>query len=126
MYLSSYSSMGRGQQGIGLSGLLIWSIVIALVAILGMRLIPAFVEFAAVKRALVTIASDSELRNANAREIRLAFDKRAAVDNIKSVTGSDIVIEKQDDQPVLRVSYTVKKALFANLSLLIDFDAASN
>lgn len=118
--------MGRGQQGIGLSGLLIWSIVIALVAILGMRLIPAFVEFAAVKRALVTIASDSELRNANAREIRLAFDKRAAVDNIKSVTGSDIVIEKQDDQPVLRVSYTVKKALFANLSLLIDFDAASN
>lgn len=126
MHSSLYSSISRGQQGIGLSGLLIWSIVIALVAILGMRLIPAFVEFAAVKRALVTIASDSELHNANAREIRLAFDKRAAVDNIKSVTGSDIVIERQDDQPVLHVSYTVKKALFANLSLLIDFDAASN
>jgi len=126
MYSSLYSSTNKGQQGIGLPGLLTWSIVIVLVAILGMRLIPSFIEFAAIKRVLVTIASDSELRDANNREIRLAFDKRAAMDDIKSVNGNDVVIERQDDQLILHVSYTVKKALFANLSLLIDFDAASD
>ncbi|SFU52673.1 protein of unknown function [Nitrosomonas eutropha] len=126
MYSSLYSSTNRGQQGISLPGLLTWSVAIILMAILGMRLIPSFIEFAAVKRALVTIASDSELRDAGAREIRLAFDKRAAVDDIKSVNGSDIVIRKQDEQLILNISYIVKKPLFANLSLLIDFDAASD
>jgi len=123
---SSYSLAGRRQRGVSLPGLLTWSIVIVLVAILGMRLIPSFVEFAAVKRALVTIASDSELSSASVREIRLAFDKRAAVDNIKSVSGDDIIVENQGEQPVLSVSYTVRKPLFANLSLLIDFEAASD
>ncbi|WP_240141416.1 DUF4845 domain-containing protein [Nitrosomonas sp. HPC101] len=91
-----------------------------------MKLIPSFIEFAAIKRTLVTIASDPELRDAGAREMRLAFDKRAAVDNIKSVNGSDIIIRKQNEQIVLSASYTVKKPLFANLALLIDFDATSD
>ena len=121
-----YSSMNRKQQGVSLPGLLTWSVIIVLVAILGMRLVPAYIEFAAVKRALVAIASDSELRNAGVYEIRQAFDKRAAVDAIKYVNGNDIVIRKQDGQLVLDINYTVTKPLFANLSLLIDFDAASD
>lgn len=123
---SDYSSTNCRQQGVSLPGLLTWSAVIVLVAILGMRLIPAYIEFAAVKRALVAIASDAELRNAGPHAIRLAFDKRASVDNIKSVRGGDIVINKQGEQLELNVNYTVTKPLFANLSLLIDFDAASN
>ena len=121
-----YSSMNRKQQGVSLPGLLTWSVIIVLVAILGMRLVPAYIEFAAVKRALVAIASDSELRNAGVYEIRQAFNKRAAVDAIKYVNGNDIVIRKQDGQLVLDINYTVTKPLFANLSLLIDFDAASD
>ncbi|MBC6962184.1 MAG: DUF4845 domain-containing protein [Nitrosomonas sp.] len=121
-----YSSMNRRQQGVSLPGLLTWSVIIVLVAILGMRLVPAYIEFAAVKRALVAIASDSELHNAGVHEIRQAFNKRAAVDAIKSVNGNDIVIRKQDGQLVLDINYTVTKPLFANLSLLIDFDAASD
>src|SRR5690606_36193325 len=123
---SVYSSMNRRQQGVSLPGLLTWSVIIVLVAILGIRLIPAYIEFSAVKRALASIVSDSELRNAGAHEIRQAFNKRAAVDAIKSVDGSDIVIRRQDEQLVLNISYTVTTPLFANLSLLIDFDAASD
>lgn len=123
---SVYSSMNRRQQGVSLPGLLTWSVILVLVAILGMRLVPAYIEFAAVKRALVAIANDSELRSAGIHEIRQAFNKRAAVDAIKSVSGNDVVIRKQDGQLVLDINYTVTKPLFANLSLLIDFDAASD
>ncbi len=123
---SVYSPISRKQQGISLPGLLVWSIIIMLVAILGMRLIPSFIEFAAVKRALVATASDPELQNAAVKEFQLAFDKRAAVEGIKSVSGRDIVIKKQNEQVILSVSYAVKEPLFANVSLLIDFDVASN
>jgi hypothetical protein len=114
------------QQGVSLSGLLIWSVIIVLVAILGMRLVPSFIEHAAIKRALIATASDPDLQNAAAREFRSAFDKRASIDEIKSVSGRDIVINKQNSQVMLSVSYTVKKPLFANVSLLIDFEATSN
>jgi len=123
---SIYPAIRNKQQGVSLSGLLIWSVIIVLVAILGMRLVPSFIEYAAIKRALIATASDPGLQNARASEFRLAFDKRAAIDEIKSVSGRDIVINRQNAQVMLSVSYTVKKPLFANVSLLIDFEAASN
>lgn len=119
-------SAGRRQQGVSLSGLLTWLVVVVLVVILGMRLLPVYTEFIAIKQVLVTIANNPEFRTAGTQAIRQAFDKQAAVNDIKSVNGSDIVIEKQNEQVVLNVSYTVTKPLFSNLSLQIDLDATSN
>lgn len=118
--------MRKKQQGIGLSGLLIWSAVVVIIAILGMKLIPSYIEYAAIKRALVAIASDPSLQNAHPREIRQSFDKRVTIDNIATVNSRDIEISKVGEQIVLSVSYSVKKPLFANVSLDIDFTAASN
>lgn len=114
------------QHGLTLSGLLLWSVVIIMVAIFGMRLIPTYIEFAAVKRALAATASDPALKESGISALRQGFDKRASIDDIRSVTGKDLVIEKQNNQVVMRASYTVKRPLFANISLLIDFEAVSH
>lgn len=114
------------QQGVTLSGLLLWSVVIVMVTIFGMRLIPSYIEYAAVKRALVATASDPALKEAGISALRQGFNKRASIDDIKAVSGKDMVIEKQNNQIVMRVSYTVKKPLFANISILIDFEASSH
>lgn len=114
------------QQGVGLSGMLIWSAVVIIIAILGMKLIPSFMEYTAIKRVLVAITSDASLQNAHPREIRQSFDKRAAIDDIKTVTSRDLEISREGGQTVLSVSYSVKTPLFANVSLYIDFTAASN
>lgn len=121
-----YPALTNKQKGASLSGLLVWSVVIVLTAISGMKLVPSFIEYAAIKRALVATANDPSLQNAAAKEFRSAFDKRAAIDEIKSVSGHDIVINRQNTQVILSVGYTVKKPLFANISLLIDFEAASS
>ncbi|MDT8363690.1 MAG: DUF4845 domain-containing protein [Nitrosomonas sp.] len=114
------------QHGLTLSGLLLWSIVIVMVTILGMRLIPAYIEYAAIKRALVATVSDPALAQGTASALRQGFNKRASIDDIKSVTGKDIIIEKQNNQVIMRASYVVKKPLFANISILIDFEASSH
>lgn len=114
------------QHGVTLTGLLLWSVVIIVITIFGMRLIPAYIEFAAVKRAMVATASDPALKEAGISALRQGFNKRASIDDIKSVAGKDLVIEKQNNQVVIRASYTVKKPLFANISLLIDFEASSH
>ncbi|TXI25718.1 MAG: DUF4845 domain-containing protein [Nitrosomonas sp.] len=120
-----YPSTSRKQQGISLSGLMIWSFVLILVSIVGMKLIPAYIENATIKRTLLAVATESNLRTNN-EEIRQSFNRRASIDNIKAINGQDIIIDKKSDKVVLSASYSVKIPLFANVSLYIDFTAASN
>ncbi len=120
-----YSSTSRKQQGISLSGLMIWSFVLILVSIVGMKLIPAYIENATIKRTLLAVATESNLRTNN-EEIRQSFNRRASIDNIKAINGQDIIIDKKSDKVVLSTSYSVKIPLLANVSLYIDFTAASN
>ncbi len=120
-----YPSTSRKQQGISLSGLMIWSFVLILVSIVGMKLIPAYIENATIKRTLLAVATESNLRTNN-EEIRQSFNRRASIDNIKAINGQDIIIDKKSDKVVLSTSYSVKIPLLANVSLYIDFTAASN
>lgn len=120
-----YPSISKKQQGISLSGLMIWSFVLILVSIVGMKLIPAYIENATIKRTLLAVATESNLRTNN-EEIRQSFNRRASIDNIKAINGQDIVIDKKSDKVVLSANYSVKIPLLANISLYIDFTAASN
>ena len=120
-----YPSISKKQQGISLSGLMIWSFVLILVSIVGMKLIPAYIENATIKRTLLAVATESNLRTNN-QEIRQSFNRRASIDNIKAINGQDIVIDKKSDKVVLSTNYSVKIPLLANISLYIDFTAASN
>ena len=118
--------MRKQQQGISLSGMLTWSAIVVIFALLGMKLLPFYMEYAAIKRALIAIASDPGLQNAHPGEIRQSFGKRAVIDQIAAVNSHDIQISKVGGQTVLSVSYSVKTPLFANISLSIDFTAANN
>ncbi len=120
-----YPSTPRKQQGISLSGLLIWSFVLILVSIVGMKLIPVYIENATIKRTLLAVATESNFKTNN-EEIRQSFTRRASIDNIKAINGQDIIIDKKSDKVVLSTNYSVKIPLLANVSLYIDFTAASN
>jgi len=113
------------QRGVSLSGLLLWSVVLIFVAILGMKLIPVYREYAAIKTTLVAMANDPVLQNGTKAEIRRSFNKRAQIDDINVVNGGDIEINKESGAAVLNIIYSVKTPLFANISLYFDFNVSS-
>jgi len=122
----NYHKMSRRQKGIGLVSLLMWSVVLVLIVITGLRIAPAYIEYSAIKKNLSAIAKDTGLQNMNLNQIRLAFSRRAQIDDIKSISGQDIKINRETGRAILSASYTVKIPLFSNVSLSIDFEAVSD
>ena len=114
------------QRGAGLSGLFLWSFVLFFVAVLGMKLVPVYIENAAIKSTLIAIANDPVLQNGTKAEIRTSFNKRAQIDDISVVDEGDIEFNKENGQAVLSIIYSVKIPLFANISLYLDFNVRSD
>lgn len=114
------------QRGAGLSGLFLWSFVLFFVAVLGMKLVPVYIENAAIKKTLIAIANDPVLQNGTKAEIRTSFNKRAQIDDISVVDEGDIEFSKENGQVVLSIIYSVKTPLFANISLYLDFNVRSD
>ncbi|MBA2484193.1 MAG: DUF4845 domain-containing protein [Nitrosomonas sp.] len=121
-----HQGMLQKQKGFTLSGLLMWSVILIMIALLGMKLAPAYIEYAAIQKTFAAITNDSTLKNATPTEIRLSFDKRASIDNIDVIRGRDIKISKDNGRTILKTDYSVIIPLFANISMLIDFKVASD
>ncbi len=120
-----YHSMQQKQTGISLSGLLVWTVILILVTISGLKIAPAYIEFSTIKKNLSAIVKDTNVQSADLNQIRTSFSKRAQIDNIKAINSQDIKINKENGRIVLSASYTVRIPLVSNISLTIDFDAVS-
>lgn len=114
----------KNQQGMTLVGIVMVCIVIVIVAIGGLKIAPAYVEYFTVKKAIVAIAQTDG--RGTVGDIRAAFDRRAAIDDITVVTPRDLEITKEGNEVVISFSYQKKIPLFGNVSALIDFSASSN
>jgi len=113
----------KRQQGVTLSGLLIVAIVLIAVAIIGFKLFPAYNQYLKVKKAVTDIAKNPEYSKGSIPEIKMAFGRRATIDDITAVR--DIDITRQGDRAIISASWTVKVPLFYNVSACMDFDARS-
>ncbi|MBS0586569.1 MAG: DUF4845 domain-containing protein [Proteobacteria bacterium] len=120
-----YHTMRQKQKGISLSGLLVWAVILILVVISGLKIAPAYIEFASIQKNLSAIVKDINAQSADLNQVRMLFSKRAQIDNIKSINVQDIKINKESGRIFLSASYTVRIPLVSNLSLTIDFDAVS-
>jgi hypothetical protein len=114
--------MRNRQGGISLGGLLVWLSLLIVLALLAMRLIPPYMEYLNARNAIQAIARD---RVDSVSGIRKSFDARASIDDISSVTGSDLEITKEGGDVVISFAYRKEVPLFANLGLYIDFAADS-
>jgi len=115
----------KSQSGLSLVGVLLVGSMAAAVVLLGLRLVPVVSEYFGIKRALASVAGAANPQTATVPELRNAFAKRAIVDDISSITASDVDITKENGRIVMSVDYSRKVPLISNVSLMIEFSASS-
>lgn len=116
--------MKARQRGVTLFGLLAGAFVVAILALLGMKVLPEYMEHHAVASAVKKVASGADLES-SVRQVRDAFDRQANVDYITAITGADLDVTKEGGAIVVAYSYEKRIPLVANVSLLLDFTGSS-
>lgn len=112
------------QRGVALSGLLFWGVIVAVVAMLGMKVAPSVIDYYTILKNVKAVAASSSGRTVP--EIRSAYSKFAEVDHTQTLQPSDLDISKDGNEIVIAFAYEKRIHLFANVSLLIDFQGSSS
>ncbi len=112
----------KRQRGVTFVGMVFIAGLIVFGAIVGLKLIPAYIEYATIVNHLRELARSPEARG-TPKELQNAFAKRAQIDDIQSASPTDLEVIKEGSSVVLTLSYSVKIPLFGNLSACIDFVA---
>jgi len=112
------------QCGLSMTGFLFVAAVVITCAMIGFRVLPSYIEYYSVQKALEkTLAESRDL--SSAADIRKAFQRHADAGYIESVSGRDLEVVKLKNEVTASVSWTRKLPMVANVSLLLEFDAAA-
>lgn len=107
----------NGERGVSLSGLIVVLIVLGALALMAIKVVPAYLEYRSVKDAIVK----AKASGGTVREMRTSFDKNADINNVSAIRGSDLVITQDNGDTEIAFEYEKRIPLAGNVSLLIDF-----
>jgi hypothetical protein len=105
------------QSGISLTGLIFVLAVLGVAAVFALKLLPTYFEYSAIKDAIVR----AKEAGGTPREIQVAFDKNAGMNNVTAVKGSDLTITRDDGEVQVSFAYEKRVPLVGNVSLVIDY-----
>ncbi|MCS6997020.1 MAG: DUF4845 domain-containing protein [Casimicrobiaceae bacterium] len=112
------------ERGLSLIGFVFVGGLVAFVLFIAARALPAWSEYFAIRKVLQATADEFTVA-AQPPAIRHAFDRRAQIDDIRSVQGKDLEINKVNGRIVLRATYSKQVPVVGNMSLLFEFDATA-
>ncbi|MER2553483.1 MAG: DUF4845 domain-containing protein [Thauera sp.] len=114
----------HSQRGLTLLGVLVTGALAAFLLVVAFRMVPVVHEYLAIKRIVVILADEAD-KGMTPVELRRSFDRRGQIDDVSSVRGTDLAIDRSGQRTVIDVQYTRKVPLVANVSLSIDLHPSS-
>ena len=113
------------QRGVTLTGLMMGVALLGIVAFFVMKLFPDVSDYLAIVKDVKATAQDPASREMSISDIRIAYSKRAEIDNVKGIEPADLDISKEIGEVVISYAYSRKIPLFLNASLMLDFEGSS-
>ncbi len=113
------------QQGMTFIGLVLVIAAVIFLAVIGMKVVPSYIEFFSVKKIIKSIGSDPKFNEMSKQDIIKSFDKGADIGYVTVIKGSDLVIEKSSTGNIVSATYQVVTPIVANASVLLDFNTST-
>ncbi len=115
------------QRGMSFSGFIMTAFAVVFIALIGLKLIPAYMHSAEISQIFREIASDPALRTASIQEVETSYLKRASINDIKDLKVADIEITRDANGGIyLSAEYEMRIKLVGNITLLLEFKPSSS
>jgi len=106
------------QRGLSLLGLIVLGVILVFASLIVMKVFPTATEYIAIKRAVVK----AQAEGTDPLSIRNAFDRSAAIDDITSITGKELDIQRNPSGGfIVAFAYEKRIPLFGPAILLLDY-----
>jgi hypothetical protein len=110
------------QRGATLLGMVVIISIVGFALYAGIRLMPLYLEYMAVSRALEQTAKEKTDGSTSPQQLRNDLDRRWIIEDIHSLDPKDIEIKKAAKGFTMRAWYRAEVPFVANVSLVADFD----
>lgn len=111
------------QRGISILG---WSIILSMAGIyivVGLKMLPVYLEFYKVKDVMSSIASDNTIAVTAKKDIERALKKRLSTNDVRLTREQYKILKvKGRKSYAIKVDYKKETPLFSNISLVSHFD----
>jgi hypothetical protein len=118
--------MKRTQSGMTLIGFIIVLGVVGLFAYIGMKLVPMYSEYYAVKQALKGLQQEPGIANRDPGKIQDLFFRRLYISYAENVQPENVKIKRVDRGWQMDVNYEVRKPMIGNLDVVGKFSASES
>ena len=115
--------MKRTQRGMTLIGFIITLAVVGVFVYMGMKTIPMYSEFYAVKQALNGLAQEPGVTAYDPAKIKDLFFRRLYISYADNIKAEHVKVVRKDAGYLMTVEYEVRKPLIANLDVVGKFKA---
>ena len=114
------------QRGLTAIGWIFLLIIFGFFTVIGLKLIPIYIESFKIDAAIEGVISDPEVSRQSKRDIILAVTRRLDIDEVDLFDERNykdyMTVKKQQDKVSITVRYRAERELLGNLSVVADFD----
>lgn len=111
------------QGGASIFFVLVFLIALGLIATVGLRLFPVYMENYKVKTALESLHEDTSLVHAPSMMIRKRIMRRLDINDVKRVEAKDIAVKDTPSGRIVTIKYEARVPVFLNLDAVAKFSA---
>ena len=115
--------MKRTQSGITLIGFIVVLAVVGVFVYMGIKVVPMYTEFFAVKKALSQLSEEPGITREDPARIKELFFRRLDISYADSVKKNNVNVLRRDAGFLVTVNYEVRRPLISNIDVVGRFIA---
>ena len=113
----------RQQTGITVIATLLILIFIGFVVLLLLKIVPIYMEYFQIRKAVESVKSETSL-NTSGAEIQKKLSRRFDIDYITAIEAKDLKVRKGNGRIVVQIRYEDRRPLIGNMDVVAKFDDA--
>jgi hypothetical protein len=111
----------KKQEGMTFAGWLIVLVLIGFFALLGMKLVPIYLEHYTVKTVIESLRNEPLITKQSANEVRQMIMRRLDINGVYDLKKEHVAVKKSPGILHVNIAYQVQRKMVGNIDVLISF-----